>query len=137
MHIPEGRATRPGVARGRTQLSSPAPEWARGRPGGGEWERLAFGRTGPTPTRPASGAGVPLCSYFVLNGWALARPTSAAFLRSHALPAMSRERILRIIAHAFRFKVKYPGWRWPHDSEAEAKRTRTLWESTAPARRNL
>jgi hypothetical protein len=35
---------------------------------------------------------------------------------------MSRERILRIISHALRFKVKYPGWRWPRDSEAETKR---------------
>jgi hypothetical protein len=35
---------------------------------------------------------------------------------------MSRERILRIIAHALRFKVTYPGWRWPRDTEAETKR---------------
>lgn len=35
---------------------------------------------------------------------------------------MSRHRILRIIARALRFKVKYPGWRWPRDTEAETKR---------------
>jgi hypothetical protein len=35
---------------------------------------------------------------------------------------MSRDRILRIIAHALRFKVKYPGWRWPRDTETETKR---------------
>lgn len=35
---------------------------------------------------------------------------------------MSRDRILRIIAHALRFKVKYPGWRWPRDTEAETTR---------------
>ena len=35
---------------------------------------------------------------------------------------MSRERILRIIAHALRFKVKYPGWRWPRDSEPDTNR---------------
>ena len=35
---------------------------------------------------------------------------------------MSRERILRIIAHALRFKVTYPGWRWPRDTEAETRR---------------
>lgn len=35
---------------------------------------------------------------------------------------MSRERILRIIAHALRFKVKYPRWRWPRDSEPETMR---------------
>lgn len=35
---------------------------------------------------------------------------------------MSRERIVRIIAHALRFKVSYPGWRWPRDTEAETKR---------------
>ncbi len=33
-----------------------------------------------------------------------------------------RERILRILAYALRFKVKYPGWRWPRDTEAETKR---------------
>jgi len=32
---------------------------------------------------------------------------------------MSRERILRIVAHALRFKVRYPGWRWPRDTERE------------------
>jgi hypothetical protein len=36
--------------------------------------------------------------------------------------AMSRDRILRIIAYALRFKVRYPGWRWPRDSEAETRR---------------
>jgi len=36
--------------------------------------------------------------------------------------SMSRERILGIIAYALRFKVKYPGWRWPRDTEAETKR---------------
>jgi hypothetical protein len=35
---------------------------------------------------------------------------------------MSRDRILRIIAHALRFKVKYPGWRWPRDSEPATQR---------------
>ena len=35
---------------------------------------------------------------------------------------MSRDRILRIIAHALRFKVTYPGWRLPRDTEAETKR---------------
>ena len=35
---------------------------------------------------------------------------------------MSRERILRIIAYALRFKVRYPAWRWPRDSEAETAR---------------
>ncbi len=35
---------------------------------------------------------------------------------------MSRDRILQIIAFALRFKVKYPGWRWPRDTEAETKR---------------
>ena len=35
---------------------------------------------------------------------------------------MSRERILRIVAHALRFKVRYPGWRWPRDSEPETAR---------------
>jgi hypothetical protein len=35
---------------------------------------------------------------------------------------MSRERILRIIVHALRFKVKYPGWRWPRDTEPDTKR---------------
>lgn len=35
---------------------------------------------------------------------------------------MSRERIVRIIAHALRFKVTYPRWRWPRDTEAETKR---------------
>ena len=35
---------------------------------------------------------------------------------------MSRERIVRIIAHALRFKVKYPGWRWPRDTEDDTKR---------------
>ncbi len=35
---------------------------------------------------------------------------------------MSRERILRIVAHALRFKVRYPGWRWPRDTEPETAR---------------
>ena len=35
---------------------------------------------------------------------------------------MSRDRILRIIAYALRFKVKYPGWRWPRDTEPDTKR---------------
>jgi hypothetical protein len=35
---------------------------------------------------------------------------------------MSRERIVRIIAHALRFKVKYPGWRWPRDTEPDTQR---------------
>ena len=35
---------------------------------------------------------------------------------------MSRERILGIIAYALRFKVRYPGWRWPRDTEPETAR---------------
>ena len=35
---------------------------------------------------------------------------------------MSRERILGIVAYALRFKVRYPGWRWPRDSEPETAR---------------
>ena len=35
---------------------------------------------------------------------------------------MSRERILGIIAYALRFKVSYPGWRWPRDTEPETAR---------------
>ena len=35
---------------------------------------------------------------------------------------MSRERILRIIAYALRFKVTYPGWRWRRDTEPDTKR---------------
>lgn len=33
-----------------------------------------------------------------------------------------RERIVRIIAYALRFKVTYPGWRWPRDTEDDTKR---------------
>lgn len=45
-----------------------------------------------------------------------------AWRRFPVPPAMSRDRILRIIAHALRFKVTYPGWRWPRDTEAETRR---------------
>lgn len=36
--------------------------------------------------------------------------------------AMSRDRILRIIAYGLRFKIRYPGWRWPRDTEADTRR---------------
>ncbi len=33
---------------------------------------------------------------------------------------MSRQRILNIIAFALRFKVGYPGWKWPRGSEPQS-----------------
>jgi hypothetical protein len=71
-----------------------------------------------------------MCSHYVLDGGG---PFRFFFpfrfvVAGHGLalrfgnPLVSRERILRIIAHALRFEVRYPGWRWPRDSEPETAR---------------